>query len=545
MPPKKTNESTEASVLAPRGAPSRYGLDEHGLRPRSAVYWNLPPAGLYEQAVARGEGRVLEGGPFAVTTAPHTGRSPRDRYIVRDGATSAKVDWGEVNRPMDPAHFLALRDLVRSHLEERDLFVKDARAGDDPSAGMAVRVVSPSAWHTLFAHNMFLRLPRESLASARPDFTVLHAPELEADPVAHGTRSGAFVVIAFEARTVLIGGTRYAGEIKKSIFTVLNFLLPDSGVLPMHCSANIGEKGDSALFFGLSGTGKTTLSADPRRGLIGDDEHGWGSQGVFNFEGGCYAKVIRLSTEEEPEISQASRMFGTVLENVVSDPLTHEPDFDDASITENTRSSYPIHYIPNAVVPGRGPHPRNVIFLTCDAFGVLPPISRLDPASAMYHFLSGYTAKVAGTERGVTEPEATFSAGFGQPFLPRVPGLYAEMLGERLREQASRVWFINTGWTGGGPGVGRRISLAHTRAMVTAAIEGALDDVRTRRDPVFGLETPVGVPGVPAEILDPRGTWPDGGAYDEVAARLSAMFKQNFRIYEGQVERAVAAAGPS
>jgi len=396
----------------------------------------------------------------------------------------------------------------------------------------------------LFAYNMFLRPTPEEQAVFQPEFTVLHAPGLKADPTKHGTNSGTFIVVNYKERQVLIGGSHYAGEIKKSIFSVLNYMLPDQGVLPMHCSANIGPDGDSALFFGLSGTGKTTLSADPERGLIGDDEHGWGEGGVFNFEGGCYAKTIRLTPESEPEIYQATQMFGTILENVVLSDGTAEIDFDNASITENTRASYPIHYVPNAVIPGRGEHPKNVVFLTADAFGVLPPISKLTPEQAMYHFLSGYTAKVAGTERGVTEPEATFSACFGAPFLPRHPGEYAKMLGELLRTHGSHVWLVNTGWSGGAYGVGSRMKLSYTRAMVRAALAGDLDEVATAADPIFGLHIPSEVPGVPAEILNPRDTWADGAAYDAAATKLATMFKANFGRFEGQVGDEVKSAGP-
>jgi phosphoenolpyruvate carboxykinase (ATP) len=526
------------------GVESRHGLDLHGLAPTGIVHWNLSPARLYEEALARGEGRIVHMGGFAALTAPHTGRSPSDKFTVREPSSEEDVHWGNVNVPMDPEHYARLKEDVLTHLNGQDLFVRDARAGEDPELGLNVRVVTPSAWHNLFAYNMFLRPDPADLAEMKPGFTVLHAPEMQADPERHGTRSGTFVVVNFADQTVLIGGTRYAGEIKKSIFSVLNHLLPARNILPMHCSANVGPDGDVALFFGLSGTGKTTLSADPERGLIGDDEHAWGPDGVFNFEGGCYAKVIRLSPEGEPEIYQATRMFGTILENVVLDQAGRTIDYDDDSVTENTRASYPIDYIPNAVLPGRGGHPRNVVFLTCDAFGVLPPISRLTPEQAMYHFLSGYTAKVAGTERGVTEPKAAFSACFGAPFLPRHPGVYAEMLGERLREHRARVWLVNTGWSGGGHGAGERIELRYTRSMVRAALAGKLDDVSTRTDPIFGLHVPEAVPEVPPGILDPRGTWSEPGAYDDAARRLAGMFQENFRKYEDGVPAEVKAAGP-
>ncbi len=521
-----------------------FGLEMHGLAPTLPVHWNLSPVALYEQALHRGEGRLAHMGGFAAETAPHTGRSPNDKFVVREASIEGAVNWGAVNVPLAPEHFAALRADVIAHLNGQELFVRDARAGEDPVAGLNVRVITPNAWHNLFAYNMFLRPSPEEAKGMRPDFTVLHAPAMQADPARHGTRTSTFVVVNFAAREVLIGGTQYAGEIKKSIFSVLNFVLPELGILPMHCSANVGEKGDVALFFGLSGTGKTTLSADPQRGLIGDDEHGWGPDGIFNFEGGCYAKVINLSPEAEPEIFQATQMFGTILENVVLTEGDRAIEFENGSITENTRASYPIHYIPNAVLPGRGGHPENVVFLTCDAFGVLPPIARLSPAQAMYHFLSGYTAKVAGTERGVTEPKAAFSACFGAPFLPRHPSEYAEMLGKKLEEHGSRVWLVNTGWSGGGYGAGSRMRIAHTRAMVRAALEGKLDTVATQEDPIFGLHVPTDVPGVPGKVLAPRSTWADGAAYDEAARKLARMFRENFEQYADRVPDAVRKAGP-
>ena len=519
-------------------------LDRHGLNPSGTVYWNLPPARLYEESLERGDGRLVHMGALSTVTSPHTGRSPKDRFVVRDDETEELVDWGSVNVPVSTEHYEALRAEIVGFLNERDLFVHDARAGQDPTHGIDVRVVSESPWHALFAYNMFLRLDPEDLEGFEPSFTVLHAPHFEADPQRHGTRSGAAVMLNFTRREVLIAGTRYAGEVKKSIFSVLNHLLPGAGVFPMHCSANVGEGGDVALFFGLSGTGKTTLSADASRGLVGDDEHGWSEDGVFNFEGGCYAKTIRLSQEGEPEIYQATQMFGTILENVVLREKTREIDFEDESITENTRASYPIHYIPNAVLPSRAGHPSNVVFLTADAFGVLPPISKLSAEQAMYHFLSGYTAKVAGTERGVTEPSATFSACFGAPFLPRHPCEYADLLGERIREHGARVWLVNTGWSGGGYDVGSRMRLAHTRAMVNAALAGDLDDVEYSVDPVFGVEVPTEVPGVPSEVLQPRGTWADADAYDAAAEKLAGMFKENFKKFADRVSEQVQAAGP-
>lgn len=537
-----STQTAERSVAASPAA-GQYGLDKHGLDPEKNVYWNLSPARLYEESFERDDGRLAHMGAISTTTAPHTGRSPNDKYTVRDDLTEEPVDWGEVNVPLSPEHYAALRRDVVAYLDGCDLFVRDARAGADEAYGINVRVVTESAWHSLFAYNMFLRPTPEELERMVPDFTVLHAPHLKADTEKHGTRSSTAVVVNFTEKEVLICGTRYAGEIKKSIFSVMNHTLPEDGVLPMHCSANVGEDGDVALFFGLSGTGKTTLSADASRGLIGDDEHGWSRHGVFNFEGGCYAKTIHLSPSGEPEIFAATQKFGTILENVILDEDTREIDFGDGSITENTRASYPIHYIPNAVATGQGGQPKNVIFLTADAFGVLPPISRLNPEQAMYHFLSGYTAKVAGTERGVTEPKATFSACFGAPFLPRHPGVYAEMLGEKLRERGSHVWLVNTGWTGGPYGVGSRMALGHTRSMVKAALAGQLDHVEMEVDPVFGIEVPTSVPNVPPKVLRPRDTWEDGEAYDAQAAKLADMFKENFAQFADRVADEVKAAG--
>jgi phosphoenolpyruvate carboxykinase (ATP) len=455
------------------------------------------------------------------------------------------VDWGKVNIPFEQENYDLLREDVLGHLEGQDLYVRDMWGGADPQYRLGVRVITPNAWHNLFAYNMFRRPAEDELADFEPGFTILHAPEYQADPARHGTRTSTFILIHFGRREVLIGGTRYAGEIKKSVFGLLNYLLPKQGVLSMHCSANVGPDGDTALFFGLSGTGKTTLSADPERGLIGDDEHGWSEDGVFNFEGGCYAKVIRLRPETEPEIFAATQMFGTVLENVVIHPTTRAVDYDADSITENTRACYPIHYIPNHVPSGMGGIPRNIVFLTADAYGVLPPIARLTAEQAMYHFLSGYTAKVAGTERGVTEPSATFSSCFGAPFLPLPPGTYAKMLGERIQKHGVRVWLVNTGWTGGPYGTGSRMKLAHTRAMVRAALAGALDGVSYTLDPVFRIEVPDSVPDVPAAVLTPRGTWPDGAAYDAQAKQLAGMFRDNFAQFAAQVDAKVAEAGPA
>ncbi len=525
-------------------APAK-ALREEGLNPRGRVKRNLSPAELYEETIRLGTGRLAQGGGLVTVTAPHTGRSPNDRFVVDEPGSSHLIDWGDVNVPIDELHYRTLKAEIIERLNGCELYVRDARAGADPRYSINVRVISESPWHDLFARNMFLRLGPEEEEGFEPGFIVYHAPSMQADPRRHGTNSGAFIVVHFTERVVLVGGTAYAGEIKKSIFAALNFTLPARGVLPMHCSANIGANGDTALFFGLSGTGKTTLSADPARELIGDDEHGWSDSGVFNFEGGCYAKTIRLSPEGEPDIYRATRMFGTILENVIVDERTREIDYDSAIITENTRASYPIHYIANAVPSGQGGHPNNVVFLTADAFGVLPPVARLTPDQAMYHFLSGYTAKVAGTERGVTEPRAAFSACFGAPFLPQHPTVYATLLGEKIQRHGARVWLVNTGWTGGRYGVGHRMKLAHTRAMLEAALNGELEGSPSTVDPVFGLNVPTRVPGVPDSVLLPRGTWADGAAYDEAAAELAAMFKRNFSRFAAGASEAVRAAGPA
>jgi phosphoenolpyruvate carboxykinase (ATP) len=519
-------------------------LERHGLRHTGTAYWNLGTAGLYEEAVRRGEGQLAQGGSIVVVTKPHTGRSPGDKFVVKDPASEASVWWGNVNQEFSPDRFELLHSDLLRHLETRDLFVKDLFAGADPAYRLPVRFITQNAWNALFVHNMFVRPHAAELASFEPAWTVLHAPEFQADPAKHGTRTGTFIIISFARQLILIGGTRYAGEMKKSIFTIMNYVLPDRGVFPMHCSANVGDEGDVAVFFGLSGTGKTTLSADPERGLIGDDEHGWSDRGVFNFEGGCYAKVIRLSPKTEPEIYATTRRFGTVLENVVMDPLTRHLDLDSQDITENTRACYPIEFIPNHVASGTAGHPTNVVFLTADAFGVLPPISMLTADQAMYHFLSGYTAKVAGTERGVTEPRETFSTCFGAPFLPRPPAVYAEMLGRRITEHRVRVWLVNTGWTGGPYGVGQRMNLPWTRAMLRAALAGKLARAAFTPDPVFGVLVPDAVPDVPGDILKPRGTWKDPAAWDAQARRLAGLFRNNFEKYAAGVPDAVRAAGP-
>ncbi len=522
----------------------RTSLEEHGLAPSGRIHWNLPPAELIEHAVWRGEGKLSADGSFVTVTTPHTGRSPNDKFTVKEAGTADEIWWGDVNVPMEESRFETLREDVLKYLAEQDdLYVRDVWAGADPQYRLNVRVVTPSAWHSVFVNNMFLEPFGDHRGHFQARFTVLHAPEFEATPDRHGTRSGAFVVVNLAERQVLIGGTRYAGEIKKSIFSVMNYLLPKHDVLSMHCSANMGDDGDVALFFGLSGTGKTTLSTDPDRQLIGDDEHGWSADGVFNFEGGNYAKVIRLSEEGEPLIWNASRRFGAILENVVLDDQ-RRPDFDDGRITENTRSSYPLRHIPTAVRDKRGGHPRNVVFLTADAFGVLPPVARLSRDQAAYHFLSGYTAKVAGTEKGVTEPKATFSACFGAPFLPLPPSRYAELLARLIEEHDVDTWLVNTGWTGGPYGEGHRMKLAHTRRMVTAAVTGELADVRTHEDPVFGLAIPDHIHGVPDEVLHPRLTWEHPEEYDEQAAELAEMFRANFRQFADNVSEGVRNAGP-
>jgi phosphoenolpyruvate carboxykinase (ATP) len=534
MKPQRTEAARESSI----------GLARQGLAPRGEVHWNLVAPELFKAAARRDEGEFADAGPFVAITTPHTGRSPNDKFVVKEPGSEKDVDWGKVNQPISVEKYQLLLTDVRRYLNESpELFVEDLYCGADQAYRLSVRYVSPNAWHMAFVRNMFIRPELTDLPTFDPNFTVLHAPEFQAEPARHGTRTGTFIVLNLAERTILIGGTRYAGELKKSMFTVMNYLLPKQGVLSMHCSANIGKAGDTALFFGLSGTGKTTLSADPNRGLIGDDEHGWSAAGIFNFEGGCYAKVINLSPESEPDIYRTTQMFGTVLENVVLDPATKSVKFADQSITENTRASYPLHFIRNYVEGGRGGHPHNVVFLTADAFGVLPPIAKLTPQQAMYYFLSGYTAKVAGTERGVSEPQPTFSACFGAAFLVLHPTRYASMLGELLREHRSNVWLINTGWSGGPYGTGKRIKLAYTRAIVNAALAGEIDDVARQVDPFFGLATPVEVKGVPTGVLNPRRTWPDANAYDAQAKKLAGMFRENFEKF-GSVDPAIKNAGP-
>ncbi|MGP3562404.1 MULTISPECIES: phosphoenolpyruvate carboxykinase (ATP) [Geobacillus] len=495
------------------------------------VHHQLSVAELVEKVLQRNEGRLTHTGAVAVTTGKYTGRSPKDKYIVEEPSTKQTIDWGPVNQPMAPETFDKLYDKVLDYLMKQDeLFVFKGFAGADPKSRLPIQVVNEFAWHNLFVHQLFIRPSAEELAAHEPQFTVICAPNFKADPAVDGTRSETFIIISFERRTVLIGGTEYAGEMKKSIFSVMNYLLPEQGILPMHCSANVGQEGDVALFFGLSGTGKTTLSADPKRRLIGDDEHGWSSRGVFNIEGGCYAKCINLSREKEPQIFDAIG-FGAVLENVVLDDATRVPNYDDGTLTENTRAAYPIQAIDNIIDPSVAGHPSTIVFLTADAFGVLPPISKLTREQAMYHFLSGYTSKLAGTERGVTEPEATFSTCFGAPFLPRPAVEYAEMLGQKIAEHNVRVFLVNTGWTGGPYGVGSRMKLAYTRAMVQAAVEGELDNIETVQDPIFGLAIPAHVPGVPDDVLQPQNTWADKQAYEQKAKELAQKFRTNFQKF--------------
>jgi phosphoenolpyruvate carboxykinase (ATP) len=522
-----------------------HGLEALGIVRSGSVHWNLSPAALYEESLRRGEAQLACDGPLVARTGQHTGRSPNDKFVVREPQSEQHVHWGSVNKPIDEAKFDALHRDMMAYAQDKDLFVLDAWGGTDPKYRVPIRVVNEFAWHNLFARNMFLpETDPVKRATHRPEYTVIDFPKFKADPARHGTRSEVFILVHFGRKLVLIGGTHYAGEIKKSIFTILNYTLPLQGVMPMHCSANVGDDGDTALFFGLSGTGKTTLSSDPRRRLIGDDEHGWSDAGVFNFEGGCYAKVIKLSPEAEPQIYATTKRFGTILENVVIDPDTRTLDLDDASLTENTRGSYPIDFIDNAELSGRAGHPNNVVMLTADAYGVLPPIARLTPEGAMYHFLSGYTARVAGTEKGVTEPKATFSTCFGAPFLPLNPNVYARMLGEKIAKHKARVWLVNTGWTGGPYGVGSRMKIAHTRAMITAALTGLLDNVEYTRHPILNVDVPTSCPGVPNEVLDPRSTWPDAGRYDEQARMLAGLFAENFKTFEKDVAATVKEAGP-
>jgi len=532
---------SEAGKLA-----SVYGLANHGLSNVHRVYWNLPTPSLYEEAVFRGEVRISHLGPMVVTTGKHTARAAADKFVVSENTTQNRIWWGEYNRPFTAEKFSTLMSRMVGFLQGRDIFVQDCYAAADPDYRMPIRVITERAWHSLFARNMFMKIrSTEELKRHVPEFTVICAPSFLASPLIDGTRTETFIVIHFAERLALIGGTSYGGEIKKTIFTVLNFLLPLEGVLPMHCSANVGSDGGVALFFGLSGTGKTTLSADPSRRLIGDDEHGWSENGVFNFEDGCYAKVIRLSPDAEPQIYACTRRFGTILENVVLDPLSRHLDLNDDILTENTRGAYPLDYIENCLPSKMAGHPDNVVFLTCDASGVMPPIARLNPEQALYHFISGYTSKIAGTEIGLgKEPEITFSTCFGGPFMVHHPYTYAEMLRARVLKYRATCWLVNTGWTGGPFGVGKRISIGYTRALLNAALHGRLAKVPFRRDPVFGFEVPTACEGVPSDVLDPANTWPQKEDYLRKYQALAARFIANFKLMEEGCPKDLVQAGP-
>jgi phosphoenolpyruvate carboxykinase (ATP) len=521
-------------------------LEKLGFRNLNAIYWQLHTPQLYEQALRRQEGFISHLGPLVIRTGDHTGRSPQDKFIIREPTTENDIWWGDVNQDLSPEQFEEIYQKVLAYFQGNNVFVQDCFAGSDPDYRMPVRVITETATASLFARNMFVRATPEEIESFQPEFTLIQAPHFHAMPEHDGTNTFAFILVHFARRMVLIGGTLYNGEIKKAIFSVMNYYLPRRGILSMHCSANEGDYGDVALFFGLSGTGKTTLSSDSTRTLIGDDEHAWSDKGIFNLEGGCYAKVINLSKTGEPEIYATTRRFGTILENVGMDMSSRRLDLTDSTYTQNTRASYPITHIPNARRNGIGGHPKNVIFLTADAFGVMPPVSRLMPEQAMYHFLSGYTAKVAGTEKGLSdEPQATFSACFGAPFLPLHPMVYARMLGEKVAEHEANVWLVNTGWTGGPYGVGSRMQLSHTRSMIHAILDGSLAETETRQEPFFGLHVPVSCRNVPTELLDPRGTWQDPEAYDQKARELAGRFKENFEQFASEVDEEVIAAGPS
>jgi phosphoenolpyruvate carboxykinase (ATP) len=524
---------------------SHYGLENHGLVNLNEIFWNLPTPRLYEKILTRREGRLSHLGPIVVRTGHHTGRSAHDKFVVREATTQDDIWWGDVNPPISEEYFDQLHKRMVMHLQTQDIFVQDCFAGADPNHRLSVRIITQYAWHSLFARNMFIQPTLEEQARHVPEFTVINAPRFHASPSLDGTNSETFIIINFNKKLILIGGSSYAGEIKKSIFTVMNYLMPKKSVLPMHCSANIGKNDETALFFGLSGTVKTTLSADANRILIGDDEHGWSDDGVFNFEGGCYAKLIRLSRVAEPEIFETTRRFGTILENVALEARQRNINLDDDSFTENTRASYHISAIANASRSGLGGHPKTVIFLSADAFGVLPPIAKLTKEQAMYHFLSGYTARVAGTERGITEPSPVFSACYGAPFMPMHPMRYAELLGAKLTDHESQVWLINTGWSGGPYGVGKRMKIQYTRAMVNAALDGKLAEMLTEQEPFFGLHIPLHCPGVPDTVLQPRQTWPDPALYDDQAEKLTKMFAANFKQFSEQTTPEVRQSGPS
>ena len=519
-----------------------YGLEKLGINAPKAIYRNLSVPALVEKALQANEGTLSETGALVVNTGKYTGRSPDDKFVVDYPSIHDEIAWGKVNVPMAPETFDKIYNKMTAYLQGRDIYIFDGFAGADPKYTQRFRIINELASQNLFIHQLLIRPEKEQLENFEPDFTIIAAPGFKCIPEIDGTNSEAAIIVSFEKKMVIIAGSQYSGEIKKSVFSVMNYLLPKNGVFPMHCSANIGADGDTALFFGLSGTGKTTLSADPERMLIGDDEHGWSDNGVFNFEGGCYAKCINLSKENEPQIWNAIK-FGALVENVVMDPETRVFDFNDGSLTENTRVGYPVEFIPNAAIPGVGGQPKTVVFLTADAFGVLPPIAKLDKDMAMFHFVSGYTSKLAGTERGITEPQATFSTCFGAPFLPLDPSVYAEMLGEKVAQSNANVYLINTGWSGGSYGVGKRMSLKYTRAMVTAALTGALDNVKFELDPIFNVYVPTECPNVPAEILNPKNTWADKAEYDKTAKMLAARFTENFKKYTHMPENIVK-AGP-
>jgi phosphoenolpyruvate carboxykinase (ATP) len=522
-----------------------FDLAAQGIKTGAKLNWNLITAPLVEQALQNGEGILAADGPLVVETGKHTGRSANDKFIVRDATTESTIWWGKTNKGMTPEHFAALKADFYAALAAKDtLYVQDLFGGSQPEYRVNVRVITEFAWHSLFIRTLLVRPDTAQLAGFVPEFTIIDLPGFRADPARHGSRSETVIAVNFTEKLILIGGTAYAGEMKKSVFGILNYKLPVEGIMPMHCSANIGPKGDTAVFFGLSGTGKTTLSADASRTLIGDDEHGWSDTAVFNFEGGCYAKMIRLSAEAEPEIFATSKRFGTVLENVVIDKDTRQLDFDDNTLAENSRGSYPIDFIPNASADNMGPVPQNIVMLTADAYGVLPPIARLTPDQAMYHFLSGYTARVAGTEIGVTEPEATFSTCFGAPFMPRHPSIYGNLLKSRIAKGGVSCWLVNTGWTGGKHGIGRRMPIKATRALLNAALDGSINDGEFRTDPNFGFQVPVTVAGVESGILDPRSTWADKADYDATAQKLVGQFIDNFAQFEEHVDEGVRQAAP-
>jgi phosphoenolpyruvate carboxykinase (ATP) len=525
---------------------SDFGLENHGLSNLNKVYWNLPTEALYEEAIFRNEGKITFEGPFVVNTGKHTARAANDKFVVCESSTEKHVWWGQYNRPYNPEKFDDLFSRVQGFLQGRDVFVQDCFAGADPDYRMPVRIITELAWHSLFARNMFLPPPtNDDCRRHVPDFTVICVPSFRAFPQIDGTPSSTVIAINFAQRLCIIGNTGYAGEIKKSIFTIMNYLLPLEGVMTMHCSANVGKAGDVALFFGLSGTGKTTLSADPLRGLIGDDEHGWSDEGVFNFEGGCYAKVIALSQSAEPQIFACTRRFGTILENVVFDPVTRLIDLDDDTLTENTRASYPLEFIDNALPEKRAGHPKNIIFLTCDAQGVMPPIARLTPDQALYHFISGYTSKIAGTEIGLgEEPEITFSTCFGGPFMVHHPAFYADLLKRKVLRYGVNCWLLNTGWVGGPYGIGKRISIRYTRTMLNAALDGILDDVEYTTDPIFGFNVPKTCPGIPENVLDPASSWPNPEGYVKRYRSLASRFIDNFKKFADQASDEVKASGP-